>query len=648
MNFQFPLNKKDKGKEKEKDKNKKNSKVEIIESGYIEGEAIRDIIINNLAGIKAFNTFISLADILQDNNNRLIVIDTNRNLKIFKGNVIQEESTLSIYPSGLVSYYSEDPISKSIVPFFAIAGGNYIFIYKNLKGTIKYNIPDQEINSEEKIIYQQYNNGSIDEKKCLKKIFDLADRLSELNFNVDDADENNNNDKKDDDNEDNNDNDENNEEKEKYTLYKNEPLSQFSLELLSLPNQKLQYKFLEDNKNTKILIRNYITCINSIYRDNSSDIKSLSYLVIGTENSLIYIIDQLNKEPIAKIRIFEVPFLIQCKGHYRGEHKIYVSGRGCTIYIIHKDSISNKFIVPQPIVNFFVSSNNIYIGTISKNYISYSLSGAKVFCIHQPDYITAMEYYHRLSEGLDIIFIALKNNEIRLYNEKKILKIFNFNENIFGMKFGKFETRNDCLVLFTYSGSLIIRSFREKNKFANFSIDNEKKEEEEGKITIPKKNLLFLNLQEREKEQCVNMQNIFQNDLIRLRYKAMDTYVKMLKIGNAPQNYSSSSTMKMSVSLEGLGPNFKLNLILDNSGNEPLFNGILSLDFNRKIYYFEKESIILSIIMPHIPVKYSLNFKNVSENGNSGMIKIIIVDKFQNSPLIQYTIKVPVSELEML
>ena len=175
-----------------------------------------------------------------------------------------------------------------------------------------------------------------------------------------------------------------------------------------------------------------------------------------------------------------------------------------------------------------------------------------------------------------------------------------------------------------------------------------KKKKEEGKILVPKKSPLYLDLIEREKENSFHMQNTFQNDLLRIRYKAMDSYVKMLKIGNAPQNYSSSSTMKISVSLEGLGPNFKLNLILDNSGSEPLFNGILSLDFNRKIYYFEKESIILSIIMPHIPVKYSLNFKNISENGNSGMIKIIIVDKFQNSPLIQYTIKVPVSELEML
>ena len=50
-----------------------------------------------------------------------------------------------------------------------------------------------------------------------------------------------------------------------------------------------------------------------------------------------------------------------------------------------------------------------------------------------------MEYYHRLSEGIIIIFIALKNNEIRLYNEKKILKIFNFNENIFGMKLGNLK-----------------------------------------------------------------------------------------------------------------------------------------------------------------------------------------------------------------
>ena len=128
----------------------------------------------------------------------------------------------------------------------------------------------------------------------------------------------------------------------------------------------------------------------------------------------------------------------------------------------------------------------------------------------------------------------------------------------------------------------------------------------------------------------------------------MDSYVKMLKIGNAPQNYSSSSTIKISGSLEGLGPNFKLNLILDNSGNEPIINAVLTLDFNRKVYYFDKENIQLGIIMPRIPIKYSLPFKNISESGSAGMIKIIILDNEKSTPLIQSTIKVPVSELEML
>ena len=59
------------------------------------------------------------------------MIGTNRNIKIFKGNVIQEESTFSIYPPCLISYYSEDSISKSIIPFFVVASGNCIFIYKN-------------------------------------------------------------------------------------------------------------------------------------------------------------------------------------------------------------------------------------------------------------------------------------------------------------------------------------------------------------------------------------------------------------------------------------------------------------------------------------------------------------------------------------
>ena len=616
------------------------SKVEKVETGIIKGPPIREISINNIARIKAFNTYIALGDILQDNNYRLIVIDTSKNLKIFKGNVLQDESKLSIFPAGLIVYYGDDPTSKKIIPLLAVAGGNTIFIYRNLKGIIKYPLPDQKMNGEESSIYQQYNNGLIDGNNCLNKLQNLADRLVAINFDYDNDNDNDNND----DNENNDNNNKSNSNKVKEN--KNEPLSQMTLELLSLKTEEAQLKFLEENKTTKVLIRNYITCINYIKKDNSNDLKTSSYLIVGTENCLIFVIDHNNKTPLLKKRIYEVPFIIETQGGYNTEHKIFISDRGCNVYILKKDIILNKFIMPQPLVNLLISKNNFYIGTIGNNYISYTLSGNIVFKINQPSIITCMEIYYRKSEDLNIIIIALKNKEVRFYNDKKLIIVMNIHDNIFGMKYGKYQMIEDCLVLSTYSGIIMIKKFGDDIKFSEIKYEEKKKEE--GKILVPKKSPLYLDLIEREKENSFHMQNTFQNDLLRIRYKAMDSYVKMLKIGNAPQNYSSSSTIKISGFLEGLGPNFKLNLILDNSGHEPIINAVLTLDFNRKLFYFEKENIILSIIMPHVPIKYALPFKNISENGSSGMIKIIIMDKFKNSPLIQTTIKIPVSELEML
>ena len=106
--------------------------------------------------------------------------------------------------------------------------------------------------------------------------------------------------------------------------------------------------------------------------------------------------------------------------------------------------------------------------------------------------------------------------------------------------------------------------------------------------------------------------------------------------------------MKISASLEGLGPNFKLNIIFNNYGKKPIYGAILMLEFNRKIFAFKQESIQLGILMPNIPMSYSLRFRNINENGASGNIKLVIVDKNEIIPLIQTNIKVPVSELDIL
>ena len=90
----------------------------------------------------------------------------------------------------------------------------------------------------------------------------------------------------------------------------------------------------------------------------------------------------------------------------------------------------------------------------------------------------------------------------------------------------------------------------------------------------------------REKDRCSEIQNTFQRDLVRIKYKVADNYVKLLRIGNTPQNYSSSSTLNLSANLQGLGPKFKLDITLDNVGNEPLFSCEIVVSYDFKIFNY--------------------------------------------------------------
>ena len=137
-----------------------------------------EIFHNPVAGTKAFNSYISFGDVLNDGSNRLTILDTNNNLKVFKGEVLQAENHLSVIASGIVTYYSIDKYTKQKISFLAVAGGTYIYVYKNLKGYIKIPIPNVEPNHQELLIYSKYLNGRIDAKTCLIELNSLNDKLN--------------------------------------------------------------------------------------------------------------------------------------------------------------------------------------------------------------------------------------------------------------------------------------------------------------------------------------------------------------------------------------------------------------------------------------------------------------------------------------
>ena len=598
-----------------------------------EKKVLLDEFSNNVAGLKAFNQCISLGNVLNDQKNRLICIDVNNHLKVFNGEIIEDENPLkNMLPvSGIVTYFSIEKDSSIKYPYLAVASGIHIYIYKFLKGIKKIPVPDEIPNSIEQYIYDLFAMGEIDAKQCLEKLEKFVEKYykkkeneeyEELVGKVED---------------------------EKILEHKNAALSNMIQELFNIEDEDSKIKFLENNCGFQIKIYNYITILSSIPKSDDLDIEADSYLIVGTENCSLFIIDPSENKIIGKGKLAGVPFLMNTRGGYNNNnHKIFIADRGTNIYILKKTDITKTIVVAQPIMNLLSSDKSIYIGTIGKNYIGMKFSGSQDFSIEQPNVITSMEIAEReINETL--VLIATKDAELRIYNDKYLCHIIKIGDNIFGMKFGTFGTKKESIIMCTYGGALLVKYFNPDVKVKVLKIDEGNKDANENlKIDVPKKPGIYRDLVQREKESKSEIQKKFITDLIKIKYKAMDTYVKILKKGNAPQNFSNSSNLKISASLEGLGPNFKLNIIFNNSGKKPIYGAMLTLDFNRKIYSFKKENIQLSVIMPNIPVNYSLPFRNISENGSSGNIKLLVIGKNEIIPLIQTNIKVPISELDIL
>ena len=598
-----------------------------------EKKVLLDEFSNNVAGLKAFNQCISLGNVLNDQKNRLICIDVNNHLKVFNGEIIEDENPLkNMLPvSGIVTYFSIEKDSSIKYPYLAVASGIHIYIYKFLKGIKKIPVPDEIPNSIEQYIYDLFAMGEIDAKQCLEKLEKFVEKYykkkeneeyEELVGKVED---------------------------EKILEHKNAALSNMTQELFNIEDEDSKIKFLENNCGFQIKIYNYITILSSIPKSDDLDIEADSYLIVGTENCSLFIIDPSENKIIGKGKLPGVPFLMNTRGGYNNNnHKIFIADRGTNIYILKKTDITKTIVVAQPIMNLLSSDKSIYIGTIGKNYIGMKFSGSQDFSIEQPNVITSMEIAEReINETL--VLIATKDAELRIYNDKYLCHVIKIGDNIFGMKFGTFGTKKESIIMCTYGGALLVKYFNPDVKVKVLKIDEGNKDANENlKIDVPKKPGIYRDLVQREKESKSEIQKKFITDLIKIKYKAMDTYVKILKKGNAPQNFSNSSNLKISASLEGLGPNFKLNIIFNNSGKKPIYGAILTLDFNRKIYSFKKENIQLSVIMPNIPVNYSLPFRNISENGSSGNIKLLVIGKNEIIPLIQTNIKVPISELDIL
>ncbi|KAF0715103.1 hypothetical protein AaE_011407 [Aphanomyces astaci] len=102
---------------------------------------------NSVAGIKAFTNCVQLADVYGDGDNKLIVADADRRLKMYKGSTLMSEQALLGVPVALSVYFSES--TRPRTPSIAVASGPSIYIYRNMRPYYKFAIPVLDVDPEE-------------------------------------------------------------------------------------------------------------------------------------------------------------------------------------------------------------------------------------------------------------------------------------------------------------------------------------------------------------------------------------------------------------------------------------------------------------------------------------------------------------------
>ena len=177
---------------------------------------------------------------------------------------------------------------------------------------------------------------------------------------------------------------------------------------------------------------------------------------------------------------------------------------------------------------------------------AYYLKGKKSFSMTMPSEICAMTKMNvNKATTSNNILIALKNGNIRLYNEKNLINQIQTDDICNGFVFGVFGREEGCLVINHSSGGMQARILQRQAKLNVSSIKPGPPPEQDIPLKVPQKTTLFVELTQREREQGPEMHRQFQKDLCKLRLKTAQTYLGLLGDGLAPMSYAQGSQVRL-------------------------------------------------------------------------------------------------------
>ncbi|XP_049866750.1 Bardet-Biedl syndrome 1 protein homolog [Pectinophora gossypiella] len=576
---------------------------------------------------------VALVDLHNDNEIKLLIGDLGRGddspkLKIFKGAMQISDMVLPDLPLGVVGLYSSETSPQSL-PLIAIAFGSCVYIYRNMKLFYKYFLPAFELNSSELDVWKQLTDPL---NHTAEAVHPLTESLKAI---------------------------------------PQKALSLQSRGFISMsPDQKLEY--LEQNPTLPEKRVPEIACIATM-KMNSVDRYGVSCLVVGSEDGEVFILDPQTFTQMSQAKICaakKTPHQMVTTGLYNVDYRITIATREKCVCLLKRDWPEGRilFTADDHIIAIEVMPTDYSVMVICADHTlaCYGKKGKKQWSLsleHRPISITLLPIMHL---GVTLIGVALASGHVHLYDGKAKRDSLFIRDVASVMKFGQLGQEEHVFIIITASGNLMLKILKRTADFNAHTagVDSSNTGVTQKPWLIPKKSKLFLEQSVRERENAVGMHEVFQHELSRLRLVAAKTLLDAHVKSDNSIGVGALEPVRLSAEVEGLGPVFRVTLIIENTSTEKAVMG-LSILFHVQPtdYKVSNPYIKVPLLSPGAKLQFptkieevfseSVNpevfFRSVSgQAGERSLVKVLLLKEGQTRPVLAATVQMPPTDPMML
>ncbi|EFJ41176.1 Bardet-Biedl syndrome protein 1 [Volvox carteri f. nagariensis] len=559
-----------------------------------------------VAGVSAYTPCVHTCNLFGDGDDRLVIADEDRKLKVWKGTQKASEHQLLDTPVAICSFISDN--SQPRLPALAVAAGSHIYIYRNLRPYYKFVLPPENVNTEEQDIWWGETGDGMKPAVVQHPV----------------------------------------------ALYRTHDagvvLQTRSLQLMNIGDPDAKMAFVEHWQGQPLVATTVITCMDVI-KQAIDEPDAVSCMVVGTESGRVLIINAAGTAIVKNIWVGITPAMIAVQGELDVGYRITVAGRDGKLYHIRNGELTQTIIQleAQP-VGLVRLSKHVAVGCMNDVIHAYQPNGHKSWSIYLPCHILAMQRMEVTSQRMTkALVVALSNGEVRVYNEKLLVSIHTVPNPVTAMWFGRYGREDNTLITITKSGMLDIKILPRTANLEVGAVGGGPPPEQEIPLAVPKKTRLYVEQTQREREQAADMHRTFQRDLAKLRLTTARAYVKVLTDGQGAAAFTTSTNLSLSLAVAGLGPRFRLSLLLRNESSKQMLDVPVVLRADPVLYSLGKTQFVIPLLVPGLQYTYEIPVTALDPLQGSDNVVVLLLapgGSSSSAPLLQATIKMPVSEPE--